>query len=236
MNRYINRSTVIGIANILKTQVHHQHHHHAGFLLTKVSPTARIFGRSFSTTTATTLSSNKLSKRVMMMMMVGCGGLVSIAVCETSSPSLKYNPMIPTTTNIESTTISDNPFKPTIKRAIAKDMDRAPISELMGPISFGGLVGFAAGYAAKKIGKAVLVVTGTLFIILQFMAYKQYVSVNWRNIASRVRPISSNGVVDESSSSRERSKLLNTIYTVLTTDFPFKAGFATGLLLGFKSG
>jgi uncharacterized membrane protein (Fun14 family) len=47
------------------------------------------------------------------------------------------------------------------------------------PLVAGGLVGFATGFAIRKIMKLVFIGLGLLALVLGFLEYKHWISVNW---------------------------------------------------------
>ena len=47
------------------------------------------------------------------------------------------------------------------------------------PLVGGGLLGFATGFAIKKIMKLVFIGLGLLMLVLEFLEYKHWISVNW---------------------------------------------------------
>ena len=49
-------------------------------------------------------------------------------------------------------------------------------------LTFGSIVGYCSGAAAKKVGKALAVMGGLAFIAVQSAAYSGYVDVNWNKI------------------------------------------------------
>ncbi len=49
-------------------------------------------------------------------------------------------------------------------------------------LSFGGVVGYCSGAAAKKVGKAVAVLAGLAFIAVQSAVYSGYVAVDWNKV------------------------------------------------------
>jgi uncharacterized membrane protein (Fun14 family) len=51
-----------------------------------------------------------------------------------------------------------------------------------GQLSLGSILGFATGYACKRIGQLLLVMVGIEVVTLQLMARKGWVRVNWRAI------------------------------------------------------
>lgn len=99
-----------------------------------------------------------------------------------------------------------------------------PIAEQLG---FGGLAGFAAGYAAKKLGKLVAIALGLLFIALQLLAFYGFVSIEWGQIQATVDPL----LEAESLAQGWRSVL-----SVLTYNLPFAAAFAPAFVWGLRRG
>ena len=67
---------------------------------------------------------------------------------------------------------SDDPMNQLIEKA------KPQLSKL----SFGGVIGYCSGAAAKKVGKAVSVFVGLAFIAVQSAAYTGYISVDWNKI------------------------------------------------------
>ena len=49
-------------------------------------------------------------------------------------------------------------------------------------LSFGCLIGYCSGYAAKKVGKTIAVIAGMVFITVQSAAYSGYIAVDWNKI------------------------------------------------------
>jgi uncharacterized membrane protein (Fun14 family) len=47
------------------------------------------------------------------------------------------------------------------------------------PLVGGGLLGFATGFAIKKIMKLAFIGLGLLALVLGFLEYKRWISVNW---------------------------------------------------------
>jgi uncharacterized membrane protein (Fun14 family) len=59
---------------------------------------------------------------------------------------------------------------------------------LGGQLSVGSILGFATGYACKRIGQLLLVIVGIEVVTLQLMARKGWVRVNWRAIERDLAP------------------------------------------------
>lgn len=94
-------------------------------------------------------------------------------------------------------------------------------------IAFGGVAGFIAGYALKKVGKFVALALGVLFVVIQVLAWSGFVSVNWGAVQSTVDPL-----LETSSLERAWQGLVS----VLTYNIPFAAAFVPGIVLGLKRG
>jgi uncharacterized membrane protein (Fun14 family) len=101
------------------------------------------------------------------------------------------------------------------------------IAPYIGQISFGGLAGFATGYAMKKIGKIALFVFGTIFILLQVLAYMGVIEINWLRVQQFAEPALQRPALEST---------LNGIIGVLTNNVPFAGAFIPGFLLGLKFG
>ncbi len=97
----------------------------------------------------------------------------------------------------------------------------------IGQITFGGLAGFVAGYALKKVSKLAALVLGLFFIGLQVMAYYGFIEIDWTRIQASVDPL-----LEEDRLRTLWQRLLD----VLTYNAPFAGGFVTGLVLGLKRG
>ncbi len=97
----------------------------------------------------------------------------------------------------------------------------------LGQLSFGGLTGFATGFAMKKIGKIALFIFGIIFIMLQVLAYTGVIEINWLRIQQFAEPALQRPALENA---------LNGIMGVLTNNLPFAGSFIPGFLLGLKFG
>lgn len=107
------------------------------------------------------------------------------------------------------------------------DLGFEAIAPYLGQLTFGGLAGFASGYALKKVGKLVAIALGLLFVSIQLLAFAGYLTVDWLKIQQTVNPLLE---------SESLSQGWQTLITVLTTNLPFAAAFIPGLILGLKRG
>ncbi len=98
---------------------------------------------------------------------------------------------------------------------------------ILAQLGFGGVAGVVSGYTLKKIGKLFALVVGFLFISIQLLAYAGYLEVHWTRIQQDVEPLFRGPTL---------KALWQRLLEVLTYNFPFAAGFAGGMLLGFKKG
>lgn len=96
------------------------------------------------------------------------------------------------------------------------------------PLLGGGLFGIAAGYALKKIAKFVMLGLGILALILGYLEYQKWISVNWHIV--------------ENQTSTLMSHAAHKAYVVtqqLGHEIPIGLGligFLPGLAIGFANG
>jgi len=101
------------------------------------------------------------------------------------------------------------------------------IGPYLGQITFGGLAGFFAGYALKKVGKLIALILGLFFIGLQILAYYGYIQIDWIRIQDTVNP---------HLGEEQLRSLWQRLLDILTYNAPFAGGFVAGLILGLKKG
>lgn len=101
------------------------------------------------------------------------------------------------------------------------------IQPYIGQLTFGGVAGFAVGYAIKTVGRWVAVVLGLLFVAVQILASLGYISVDWTRIQRDVEPYVNNSGVQS---------MWNNLVSLLTNNLPFGGAFVAGLLIGLRSG
>ena len=94
-------------------------------------------------------------------------------------------------------------------------------------LTFGGVAGFASGYAFKKMGKLAAIVLGLLFIGVQILVYVGVAEVDWLRIQESVNPLLS---------AEALNKAWRNLIKLLTGNVPFAAAFVPGFLLGFQRG
>ncbi|WP_119357631.1 FUN14 domain-containing protein [Meiothermus granaticius] len=101
------------------------------------------------------------------------------------------------------------------------------IQPYIGQLTFGGVAGFATGYAIKTVGRWVAIFLGIIFIVVQVLASLGYLSVDWTRIQRDVEPYFQN---------ENLRSLWNGLIALLTNNLPFGGAFVAGLLLGLRRG
>ncbi|MBF0408344.1 MAG: FUN14 domain-containing protein [Candidatus Riflebacteria bacterium] len=94
---------------------------------------------------------------------------------------------------------------------------------LLTNLGFGGIAGWCVGFTLKKFAKMAALIVGIGFMAVQFLAYNQYLEINWQKVQSNVPQ-----------DSLEKAYVSG--MSLLTYNFPFAGAFAGGFWLGFKSG
>lgn len=97
---------------------------------------------------------------------------------------------------------------------------------LAGGVGFGGAVGLAVGYTAKKVGKLVLLGIGAVFVVVQGLAYLELIDIDWKAVQQ----------VAENTWETSDGTLADRAWEMVSNNLPFGGGFAAGFALGFKMG
>ncbi|GGJ45547.1 FUN14 domain-containing protein [Deinococcus roseus] len=106
-------------------------------------------------------------------------------------------------------------------------MDLDFLTPYIGQLSFGGVLGFAAGYFVKKVGKIALFVVGGLFIVLQILAAYGFIQIDWLSIQQKADPL-----FDE----KNVKTATDSFMKLITANLPFTGAFVAGFAIGFKVG
>ncbi len=105
--------------------------------------------------------------------------------------------------------------------------DSNPLWEIFGPLlpqmGFGGTLGWAVGFFAKKSLKVVALIVAFIFIVLQVMGHYEYVDVNFVKMAQDFNQYAN-------------EDRFAAIWGFFTDNLPFGGSFVIGFLLGFKMG
>lgn len=96
--------------------------------------------------------------------------------------------------------------------------------DLIAQFGFGGVTGFVVGFAVKKILKFLLVLLGIFFVALQYLAFEDYITINYGRFEKIFTSLASGFVGGFD------------VPSFLTTNIPFAGSFAVGLALGLKKG
>ena len=90
--------------------------------------------------------------------------------------------------------------------------------------SFFGLIGFAVGYASRKVVKLILIFIAILFVALQLLVYGEIATIDWGRFVDVI-----NGLI---LNLRENE----TLTEVLKNKIPTTGAFLGGLAIGFRRG
>ncbi len=90
--------------------------------------------------------------------------------------------------------------------------------------SFFAMIGFALGYASRKVLKLLMIVAAGFFLVLQGMSYADVVTVDWGKAVDLVNDLVLN------------LKENDTIGQVLKDRIPTAGALVTGYVLGFRKG
>lgn len=97
------------------------------------------------------------------------------------------------------------------------------VAYAIGTLGFGGLAGWSVGFTLKKAAKIFALIIGIVFISVQALAYKQFISVDWNKIQGLVP----NRALEEAWTGG---------MSILTYNVPFAGAFLLGFLMGFRKG
>ena len=103
-------------------------------------------------------------------------------------------------------------------------------SQLAGPfaaLGFGGLLGAAAGYTAKKTIKFAAILVGIAFALFQVAAWYGLVQIDWTAVERSAGAVWRDG---------QGTTLASRAWDVLSANLPFGGAFVAGFALGFKLG
>jgi uncharacterized membrane protein (Fun14 family) len=98
------------------------------------------------------------------------------------------------------------------------------IASIVYQLGLGGLGGFIAGWAVKKLTKLLAILIGLFFLALAYLGYRGVITINYGELAEAVRTLI--GVAGES---------VEWIVPFIAS-LPFTGSLIVGFLLGFKIG
>ncbi|KAL1409042.1 hypothetical protein Q8F55_005866 [Vanrija albida] len=120
----------------------------------------------------------------------------------------------------------------------ARVADDPPVESILsiGQLSFGAVCGISAGVFVKKGLKALAFVLGGIYVLLQYLSSKKFVSVDWKAINnsydSKIGTTGPDGKVSYPSV----KQVYNGFVDFLTANFQQRATFVAGFLLGLRVG
>ena len=92
-------------------------------------------------------------------------------------------------------------------------------------LGFGGLTGFAVGYALKKLFKLALIIAGLIVITVTYLQWKGIVTVNYDKLVQAIEDFFKSMAGEASG-----------IYSNIIANLPFAGAFIGGFLIGLKMG
>jgi uncharacterized membrane protein (Fun14 family) len=98
------------------------------------------------------------------------------------------------------------------------------LTPLAGEVGIGGIGGFLVGYATKKAAKMLAILIGITFLGLQYLAYKDIISINYMALQNFANELAGQAAGTQ------------TILTDLIVHAPFGASFVGGVYLGLQKG
>ena len=118
---------------------------------------------------------------------------------------------------------NDDPMKDIIEKA----------KPLISKISFGSVLGYCSGTAAKKIGKAIAITVGLVYMAVQSASYSGYLQVDWDKVEKDVvQSIDTDG--DGKFTEKDLKVYWEKLKRILTYNIPSASGFTIGFLYGIK--
>ncbi|MFB9992801.1 FUN14 domain-containing protein [Deinococcus oregonensis] len=99
------------------------------------------------------------------------------------------------------------------------------LTSLLPDLSVGAVLGFATGYALKKLGRIVLLLVGLLFIALQVLSWFDLITVHWTRVQALSEPWLRQG----------GEQGVAWLSRLLTANLPFAGAFTAALLVGLRA-
>jgi uncharacterized membrane protein (Fun14 family) len=97
-------------------------------------------------------------------------------------------------------------------------------SPLIAQLGVGGVGGLCVGYALKKVAKIVAFFVGIFFLVIQLLAYRGIISINY------------GAMVEWANNIVGRIGAAEGVLTAMIANLPFASSFIVGLGIGLKMG
>lgn len=111
---------------------------------------------------------------------------------------------------------------PAVEPSIDPSTDVSVLRSVSEQLGVGGVLGVAAGYASRRLGRAALMAVGTEVIVLQYFATRGWVTVHWGRVGEDLRPVAGPGGIAAG------------LKEILLYKLPFTAAFSVGLAAGLR--
>lgn len=95
---------------------------------------------------------------------------------------------------------------------------------LLTQLGFGGLMGFIIGFTLKKISKMLLILTGLYFMTLQYLAFKNFITIHYDRFSEILQKLPE----------AVRGEIM--VPTFIIENIPYIGSFTVGFGYGFKKG
>eukprot|EP00816_Leptocylindrus_hargravesii_P013212 CAMPEP_0196811516 /NCGR_PEP_ID=MMETSP1362-20130617/18180_1 /TAXON_ID=163516 /ORGANISM="Leptocylindrus danicus, Strain CCMP1856" /LENGTH=123 /DNA_ID=CAMNT_0042186827 /DNA_START=52 /DNA_END=423 /DNA_ORIENTATION=+ len=107
------------------------------------------------------------------------------------------------------------------------------IKPLLSKMTFGSVIGYCSGTAAKTVGKALAIGIGFIYIAVQSAAYSGYIDVNWDKVQKEaISKIDTDG--DGKITEEDVQAYWAKLKKMLTYNLPSASGFSIGFLYGLR--
>lgn len=107
------------------------------------------------------------------------------------------------------------------------------LKPVLSKVTFGSIIGYCSGAAAKTVGKAVAVLVGLSFIAVQSAVYSGYVDVDWEKVQDdAIKKIDTDG--DGKLTVLDAKNYWIKVKQILTNKVPSAGGFSLGFLYGIN--
>ena len=103
----------------------------------------------------------------------------------------------------------------------AEAIQRALSGVVGGQLTAGGVAGYATGFAVRQIGRFLLVILGVEVVLMQVMAQRKWISVDWDKIHADIAPY-----ID--------TRSIDTFLDSAKLQMPFAGAFSAGCIAGLR--